>query len=212
MLEVHDTGPGIAPEIRERVFEPFFTTKAEGSGTGLGLAIVYGAVTSHGGTVEARARPGGGTTMRIRLPAAARGSAAVAAAPHRAAPATPGRVLVVDDEPSVAQLVRDALEADGHAVECVTDGASGLALALSGRFDAVVADVRMPGLDGLALVRAIRAERPDIASRVVLATGDTMSDAAERAAATAGVELLVKPFDLDRLRAVVARHTAGRRG
>ncbi len=212
LLEVHDTGPGIPPEVRGRVFEPFFTTKAEGHGTGLGLAIVYGAVTSHGGTVEALARAPHGTTIRIRLPAGGRSGSVVTAGPDRPVAAGRGRVLVVDDEPTVARLLCDALEEQGHTVECVADGASALALALAGDFDAIVADLRMPGMDGLELFRAIRRERPELAASVVLATGDTVSGEAQRAAAEAGVELLEKPFDLERLRASVQRRLAVRRG
>jgi len=212
VLDVEDTGPGIPPEIRARVFEPFFTTKAEGHGTGLGLAIVYGAVTSHGGTVEALARAPRGTTIRIRLPASARLDSSDRSGLEAAAPAGRGRVLVVDDEPSVARLLRDALEAEGHMVQCVEDGPAALALVLEDRFDAVVADLKMPGMSGVELFEEIRRERPDLAAGVVLASGDTVSGDAERAAAEAGVELLEKPFDLDRLRASVQRRVALRRG
>jgi len=212
VIDVADNGPGIPPEMAERVFDPFFTTKPEGRGTGLGLAIVYGAVTSHGGTVEVLSGVPRGATVRIRLPAGRRGEPVAPADPDAPRDALRGRVLVIDDEPNVARMVADALEADGHTVECVADGPSALVRLRRGRFDAILADLRMPGMDGASLVEAIRREHPQLAQRVVLATGDTVSGQAERVAAEAGVELLEKPFDLARLRDCVRRRVSVRRG
>jgi signal transduction histidine kinase/ActR/RegA family two-component response regulator len=212
LVDVEDNGPGIPPEIVSRVFDPFFTTKPEGRGTGLGLALVYGAVTSHGGTVEVLPpRDARGATLRIRLPASGAGSARRAEPRENVTNTTRARVLVVDDEPTVARMVADVLEADGHRVECVTDGTAALERMRGESFDAIVADLRMPGLDGARLVESIRRERPDLMPRVVLATGDTLSDEAERTAAEAGLELLEKPFDLERLRASVRRRASAAR-
>jgi two-component system NtrC family sensor kinase len=211
LIDVEDNGPGIPSEIVSRVFDPFFTTKPEGRGTGLGLSLVYGAVSSHGGTVEVLTRDGRGATLRIRLPASAAGSAREAERREAATIAASAWVLVVDDEPTVARMVADVLEADGHRVECVTDGATALERMRREPFDAIVADLRMPGLDGTRLVESIRRERPDLMSRVVLATGDTLSGEAERTAAEAGLELLEKPFDLERLRASVRRRASSAR-
>jgi len=212
VIDVRDNGPGIPPEVAARVFDPFFTTKPEGRGTGLGLAIVYGAVTSHGGTVEVRSEGSRGATLRIRLPAGGRREPLAATAADAPVAASRGRVLVVDDEPTVARMIADALEADGHAVEYVVDGPSALKRLRNSRFDAILADLRMPGMDGSRLVDLIRSEHPQLAPRIVLATGDTVSGQAARAAAEAGVELLEKPFDLERLRASVRRRVSIARG
>ncbi|MFO1222637.1 MAG: response regulator [Burkholderiaceae bacterium] len=197
-LRVADNGVGVREHDRHRIFDAFMTTKAEGAGTGLGLAVARAVAIEHGGTLrlEAQSPFGRGACFRLELPlrAADAGEAQAVAqgAPHEAAVA--GRVLVVDDEPEVASMMRDALEAEGYEVVSAESGAVALALLDEGRFDAVVSDLRMPDIDGRALWRAIRERDRTLAARFVFVTGDTLSPLASDFRRESGVEGLEKPF------------------
>ncbi|WP_083656301.1 hybrid sensor histidine kinase/response regulator [Mongoliimonas terrestris] len=181
---VLDTGPGIPDAVMPRIFEPFFTTKAVGNGTGVGLAVSHAMIAAHGGSLTAGNRPEGGAWFRVALPEAAAGDAPApetAAPPPRPAEApetTQGgrHVLVVDDEPEVADLLRDILERAGHRVVVADNGATGLARAAEAAFDAVFCDLRMPVMDGRRFRAALAASQPALAARVVFVTGDHLGD------------------------------------
>ena len=206
-LVICDDGPGIPQALRERVFEPFFTTKSEGKGTGLGLSIVYGIITAHGGEIELPPVEKG-ACVRIRLPVSA---AALESTPHDSGRSEPlsvrcARILVVDDEPSVAQLLCETLSHDGHVTQCAADGHAALDALDAAEFDLIVCDIRMPGMSGERFYEEVRRRRPELCERLLLTTGDTVSDAPERFVTRAGLELLHKPFELDQLR----RHVRAR--
>jgi two-component system cell cycle sensor histidine kinase/response regulator CckA len=171
VLEVTDTGPGIPAEMLPRIFEPFFTTRAAQGGTGLGLATVHGIVRQSGGALQIESRPGM-TRFRIHLPRHEGEADEVAAS---APPAMPrkgmGRhVLLVDDEAPLRRLAAVALERAGHQVTQAEDGDSALELIEAGlEPGAMVSDIAMPGLDGVALARAARRHRPGLP--VVLMSG-----------------------------------------
>lgn len=199
---VEDDGPGIPPELRERVFEPFFTTKPEGEGTGLGLAICQGIIREHGGHITLSERLGGGAVFRIELP----GGVDVEERPVRD-PDAPGclRILVVDDEPHIRHYMRATLEAWGHTVTIATDGNDGLARAASEDYDIIITDLRMPGLGGRELFEALARDHPRAASRVVFATGDTVREGTQAFLESTRRPCLRKPFTLNELRTVLAR-------
>lgn len=205
-LEVQDDGPGISDEIRSKIFDPFFTTKPAGQGTGLGLSLVYATVTGHGGTIEATGRPGGGATFRIELPAGARDPAESTPAPPRASERmsrVSARILVVDDETALAQMICEALAADGHTVVPASDPAEAMARIAQERFDLVVSDLKMPGLGAERLHREIARLRPGLENRLLITTGDTVSREPEALAVRIGAGLLHKPFGPDDVRRVV---------
>jgi CheY-like chemotaxis protein len=154
VLEVQDTGEGMDEETEGRVFEPFFTTKDVGSGTGLGLSTVYGIVTQSGGTITIRSAPGLGSTFAIRLPAV-EGERAVALAPEPEATRGAERILVVDDERVVRELLAQMLRDQGYDVSVA--GSAREARALESRWDLLVTDVVMPETDGVELARQIDA-------------------------------------------------------
>jgi two-component system NtrC family sensor kinase len=201
-VDVADTGPGVPPEIAERVFEPFFTTKREGEGTGLGLSICQGIVKEHGGRLSLQSAGRAGATFTVELPAAPTAVASVAA------PAVPApshaRVLVVDDEPHIRHYMRATLEAWGHAVEVSADGEDGLRRALAGDYDIIFTDVRMPGMGGRELFETLLARAPETAARVVFATGDTVAGDTLTFLEQSGRPVLHKPFKLAELRATLA--------
>jgi signal transduction histidine kinase/CheY-like chemotaxis protein len=203
-LEVEDDGPGIPEEIRSRIFDPFFTTKATGQGTGLGLSLVYGTVTAHGGSVRlVRERPG--AVFRIELPRGIPAPAQSVTEGSRTDAALPvsARILVVDDEVSLATLMCEALAADGHQAIPAADGREALDRLSEQEFDLVVSDFKMPGIGAARLGREMETLRPGLSSRILLTTGDTVTQDADLLAAELGTDVLHKPFDLDDLRRAV---------
>jgi PAS domain S-box-containing protein len=197
-LAVADNGPGIPPEIAERMFEPFFTTKEVGRGTGMGLSTVHGIVHEHGGHVIVESRPGAGARFRVLWPALASAIAPVEALP--AGQALPraqlrGRVLIVEDEEAVARFMCDLLEHWGLSVVFVANPSEALAaIREDAGFDVVVTDQTMPGMTGLELAKRITAERPDLPVLLYTGYGDGLTQAMLEAA---GVRrLLHKPLDV----------------
>jgi len=212
-LVVHDTGCGMPPEIVERAFEPFFTTKGPANGSGLGLATAYGAVKEAGGEITLDSRPGGGTEVRIVLPAAAE----AAPPPHAAGPpGTPSvdgagggeSILVVEDEDAVREIVRRILARAGYEVRVAPNPQIALELFGNGigHLDAVIADVVMPGMSGTHMAAQMLEQRPDLP--VLFMSGYTMGEAPGGYTLPSGAPLLRKPFDgqtlLRRLREVLS--------
>jgi PAS domain S-box-containing protein len=160
-IEVADTGVGMDDDTRRRCLEPFFTTKGE-RGTGLGLPMVYGMVQRHSGDLEIESILGGGTTVRIILNCTVGATDDGLPEPLTAAPILPLRILVVDDDPTLRQSLRNILESDGHSVRLACGGREGLdefAAARGGPtpFDVVVTDLGMPHIDGLKVATGVKA-------------------------------------------------------
>ncbi len=197
-ISVADDGPGVPLELRERIFDPFFTTKEVGEGSGLGLSICHGIVSEHGGRIGVRAARGGGAEFVVEVPLVVpdRGSEAVAGA---AAPASPakkaGRILAVDDEPAVRDLLVRVLTADGHRVDTLADGRSAVECILANRYDIILLDVRMPGMSGLEVFEQVRRKDPSLGSRIVFMTGDVMAPETLGFVDGAGARCVTKPFD-----------------
>jgi len=189
---VSDTGPGIAPEIRERIFEPFFTTKAVGSGTGLGLSVAHGIVKSHGGAIVCESEVGRGTRFRVFLPESGRAAAAAAERAQEAA-STSARLLLVDDDESVLFVGRSVLESIGHQVAALASGPEALELFARdpARFDGAILDEVMPRMTGSQLAVELRRLRPGLP--VIIASGH--GPPAAPAFADGSVRYLGKPFE-----------------
>ncbi len=193
-LRVADNGPGVPAEVRERIFDPYFTTKDESAGTGLGLAVARSVAREHGGELMLETgEPGASFLLRLPVQSALAGSPAEAPADEPAAPATQ-RVLVVDDEAEIADLMRAMIESAGYEVATAESGGVALELLAEARFDAIVSDLRMPDMDGAALWREVRARHPAMSRRMLFVTGDTLSPGARRFLNDAGCASLDKPF------------------
>jgi signal transduction histidine kinase/CheY-like chemotaxis protein len=192
-LEVEDTGPGMSMDVMQRIFEPFFTTKAVGKGTGLGLAIVYNIVKTHGGGLSVRSAPGKGTTFRISLPVSTGDQVREISTNGAVRTAVARRILVVDDEPTIGDMLRIGLGRMGYEVVYHRNPLDAVALIEAGaeRFQVVLSDQIMPDMSGIDLIRRIKARNPDV--RCILSTGFSESIDAEAARAAGADAFIRKP-------------------
>lgn len=192
-LSVRDEGHGIPSVIQERIFEPFFTTKPAGEGTGMGLAVVYGIVRGHGGAVEVESVQGHGATFHVYLPRAkAEDSGSIV--PLADCPRGEGHVLFVDDEVAIVRVAKQMLESLGYEVTTSTDSRSALELFCANpeRYDVVMTDQIMPGLEGDAFARELLCVRSDVP--IILCTGYSERVATEEAQAKGIRKFLTKPI------------------
>jgi two-component system NtrC family sensor kinase len=201
-LQVADNGPGIPPAARDRVFEPFFTTKPIGQGTGLGLSLCQGIVESHGGALTLDGTSERGTAFSIRLPITTPPAAAPAGVTVGGA-LTGLSVLVVDDEPDVAEVLVDMLSVDGHRAEIAPNGRVALERLKTGGYDLVMSDIRMPELDGAGFHRELEALDHPMRHRVVFVTGDMLGPEAQEFLERTKVPTLAKPFVFGEVRNII---------
>jgi len=201
VVEVSDTGEGIAPEALSHIFEPFFTTKPLGVGTGLGLSICHGLVAAMGGKLDVESRPGRGTIFRLTLPAGVE-AALPSSLPPRVLTTLRGRLLIVDDEDMVLRALARVLSE--HQIVSKDQAREALALIESGeRFDVIFCDLMMPNMTGMDFYEALLRQKPELASRVVFLTGAVMTSKVASFLDAVPNRRLHKPFDVDNLRALV---------
>ena len=210
LIEVSDTGTGMAPEVMQKIFEPFFSTKEVGRGTGLGLSTVYGIVKQTGGHIIPESELGKGTVMRVYLPryveVAGDAEPARISAPPREQPKDltgRGTVLLVEDEDAVRSFAARALGQRGYRVLEATTGTEALEVFAShnGEVDLVVSDVVMPEMDGPTLMKHLRSERPDV--KIIFISGYAEDAFRRNLSDNEEFMFLQKPFDLKELAAAV---------
>jgi len=194
-LTVSDTGHGIFPENIDRIFDPYFTTKAHGEGTGLGLSVVHGIVKSYKGGITVMSKPGKGTTFDIFLPIIVV-DPVLDEGSDEPLPTGKGRILFVDDEPSLAEVGTHMLESLGYEVVAMTSSTEALELfnAQPEKYDVVVTDMTMPVMTGEALAVEILKVRPDIP--VILCTGFSHQMNKKKAIQLGIKAFIMKPFVL----------------
>jgi PAS domain S-box-containing protein len=194
-IEIADTGCGIAPSVREHIFDPFFTTKPIGAGSGLGLSICHGIVASFGGEIALTDTGEEGSTFRVIVPASDAATAA-AASPGRSTGAARGRarILVVDDEPHVAEIIARALES--YDVTVAESGKRAHALCEAQHFDVILCDVTMPDFDGVDLWEALHAAGQGLERRMAFMTGGTFAARAREFLARVPNRCIEKPFGI----------------
>ncbi len=209
VVEISDNGHGIPDDIQPRIFEPFFTTKDVGEGTGIGLAFSHRIVESHDGVLSLHSEPGKGATFTTTLNTID-GRADTASA-HASLLPDQLSILVVDDEDGVAQLIADLLTEEGHRVTKTTDPRKALRLAEAERFDVVLSDFRMPGMNGETFFRAMEAIAPENARRIGFVTGDAMGPEVRRFLSTSHRPYIEKPIMKDELLTLIDRSIEGGR-
>jgi CheY-like chemotaxis protein len=210
VISVGDTGIGMAPEVKSRIFDPFFTTKGK-AGMGLGLAVSFGIIRRHEGTVEVESELGCGTKFSISLPMAKVDQDSLLPPfdseglpiekPNFEVPRlfdeNQAKVLVVDDEQCVRELLRDLLESEGCRVYMAAGGREALALLEAREFDGVFTDVGMPGMSGWELAHAIRHRNETIPIAVVTGWGDAVGSNEQKDARVDWV--ITKPFRAEKI-------------
>jgi signal transduction histidine kinase len=197
-VAVRDTGPGIPPDCLEKIFDPFFrvtATRTMAKGLGLGLSIVRTLVELHGGTIEARRPDDGGAELHFTLPLRV-------TVESTGAPGTPGRVLVVDDDKDIRELLEDRLRALGYLVETETDGLRALKAVGSSQFTGMILDIGIPSLDGMEVLKQIR--QSDEHLPIIMITASGARDTAIKAISFGAQAYLLKPFDVQELEQVIA--------
>jgi len=208
-VSVSDNGEGMSPDILDRVFEPFFTTKGVGKGTGLGLSQVYGFTRQSGGGIHVESQKGIGTEICLYLPPLSAEDATSAPAQTSADDAhlvEGGRLLLVEDDPGVAAVAMEILEAFGLEVELAENGHEGLRALKTARFDLMLTDVVMPGgMSGVELPHIAAAQWPKM--RIALTSG-YVGDDVDAVLADTTWPLLRKPYSSDQLRALLERMSA----
>jgi signal transduction histidine kinase/ActR/RegA family two-component response regulator len=203
-LEITDTGTGMTEEVQRRCFDPFFSTKGK-AGTGLGLSMVYGIIQRHEGTITVDSKLNRGTTFTICLPVPQAGSIE-AKASKAAGPGRRLRVLMVDDEPNVREILAEFMTGDGHTVETADSSTEGLAKFRAAQFDVVVLDRAMPEMSGDQLAAEMKAVRPDVPIIMLTGFGSMMHAASEKPAA---VDYVVgKPVTMQQLEEALATAAA----
>ncbi len=205
-IRVRDTGPGIPEHLRRRVFEPFFTTKDKG--TGLGLGICFGIVQEHGGSIEHETGADGGAAFVIEVPVSDSpefvASASVMPARSSSRAGEGRRVLVVDDDAYVCDVVMRALQNHHYIVTIARDGSEALHRLKEEDFDVVVSDVRMPGdVDGIELFDYYVSRHPEFADRFIFMTGNLLDTRTMGRLESMHVRFVEKPFDIHHLASIV---------
>ncbi len=219
-LEIWDDGPGIPGVIQARIFDPFFTTKPPGVGTGLGLAIVLGFVRQHGGTVTLQSPPHGGARFVVELPVAP----AVGVQDDEKSAALPAgelpppaeqlvledvlagkvpRILVLEDEPTVASLIADVLREEGMKVDVLLDGSRAVQQAERESYDLAICDMKMPGMDGQKFYQTLLQRQNPLCERMLFVTGDMVAPRTQGFLARHHLTHVAKPFRMEELSSAV---------
>ncbi len=202
VVYITDTGTGMSPEVKQRLFDPFFTTKGK-AGTGMGLAVSFGIIRRHEGSIEVDSEPGRGTTFKISLPKVVTATTeptangteqtTISAAENKV------RVLVVDDETHVREVLIEALESEGCEVVPAESGEIALALydQYAGKFDAVFTDIGMKEMSGWELVSEIRKHSQTLPIAIISGWADAISIQTKNDVKADWI--VAKPFDIDRI-------------
>ncbi|HVV01973.1 MAG TPA: hybrid sensor histidine kinase/response regulator [Verrucomicrobiae bacterium] len=206
-----DNGPGISEQNLSKIFDPFFTTKEVGKGTGLGLSLCYGIVKEHGGSIQVRGKAGEGASFVIELPlpnGAASAAPAVASEPQSSEKNLPGqgkRILVIDDEEGILEILKETLSDSGYSVDTAPDGESALRRASQTSYDLALCDWKMPGLNGQQVYEKLQSSNPRLSERMIFITGDVINEKTRNFLDESKKVCLSKPFSLHEFRAVVGK-------
>jgi two-component system NtrC family sensor kinase len=202
-----DNGPGIPPENISQIFDPFFTTKPVGEGTGLGLSLSYGIIREHDGTITAKNNDGKGVTFIIDLPVVSIKDEHEAVKIMHALPkmerASGNKILVIDDEENILELIKEALAVYGYNVETVCDGEAAIRAVNNQSYDLIICDWKIPGISGQSIYERLRQMNPQALERFFFITGDILGENAEKFLRVEKKICLFKPFSIEQFRTTV---------
>ena len=217
-VDIADTGPGIPDHVLPNIFDPFFTTREVGQGTGLGLSMSHSIVQAHAGELKVRTTPGEGTTFTVELPRAPQGLDAAEKtiggtrrAPDFVLQASASRslsILVVDDEKEIRELAHRYLAGKGHTVTEAATGREALKLVTANDYDGIVLDLRMPDMSGEGFFEWLRRNRPQLAPRVTVISGDLANPQTVEILERIGQPYLLKPFKTHELLAHIEKNAS----
>ena len=200
-INITDNGPGISPEHLHKIFDPFFTTKGPREGTGLGLSICHGIIRQHSGEIWAESQLGVGTTFHIELPILySPDDTDIEEEQIVSIPVQKQRILVVDDEPAIRDLMCQVLTSDGHTTEQPSDSNEALRMIRDHRYDCIIMDLRMPDISGQQLYQIIVDTDPDLARKIMFVTGDTVRRETREFLEATGNPVFSKPINMGDLR------------
>jgi CheY-like chemotaxis protein/anti-sigma regulatory factor (Ser/Thr protein kinase) len=202
---VADDGQGISSENMEKLFQPFFTTKNVGEGTGLGLSVCHGIVAEHNGRIYAESKEGNGATFIVELPIVRQDEEEEPALSKpdavKAKEAVAARILVVDDEPTITQVVKRVLTAEGYEVEAAGTAKEALKLIEDGnRYALMLLDIRMPDMSGIDLYRHLDKTFGSLTKRIIFITGDVLGTDTMDFFSRTRASYITKPFDVEQLK------------
>ena len=193
-IDLSDSGIGMTREIADKIFDPFYTTKGVGN-SGLGLSVSWSLIGRYGGDIQVKSKPGKGTTFILRLARAEAPKAQAAVAKSEGKSAY--RLLLVEDDPEILNILRDMLRLKGHKVVATADGQKALDLIGKEKFDLVLTDLGMPSVSGWEIAKRVKEASPE--TPVVMITG-WGAQFEEEDLAGRGVDLmLAKPLSWDKL-------------
>lgn len=213
-IRFEDNGPGIPKDIQNRIFEPFFTTKESGKGTGLGLSIAYGIINRHGGKFRVQSEPGNGAAFIIELPIIKDPTATdydskipgkeLSASETRRKMRINNRILVVDDENDMVDMLFNLLKSEGYRVDTARNGKVALEKIQIRDYDAIICDVKMPVMSGIQLYEILNERKPKLVKRIIFVSGDMINRETIAFLKNCGCIYLAKPFKIESLKKCVA--------
>ncbi len=210
VLKIEDNGPGIPKEIVGKIFEPYFTTKPAGVGTGLGLSIAHNIMTEHNGRIYYTPSHTGGAGFVLEFPRAAQEQTEIETIapptrPKKPAPNNGRRILILDDQDTIAELLAEMVRLLGHNAVSESDPQRALERVEDEEFDVILSDYRMPGMNGQEFYRAAIAIRPSVEGRIIFLTGDLMNEDTQEFLKDSGAPYLRKPFHMEKVEAAIVR-------
>jgi PAS domain S-box-containing protein len=206
-ISFKDNGPGIAKKNMEKIFDPFFSTRDVGQGTGLGLSVCHGIITEHKGKIWAESKLGKGATFILELPVVTEDRKPMPPEPTVEKPkqVTKAKILVIDDEPFIRQLVSRVLRKEGHEVEALDNAEDALKMIKSKRYSLILLDIKMPGTGGINLYKQFQDIAASLKKRVVFITGDVMDKRSTDFLNKTRTPYIMKPFDAEKLKMEINR-------
>ncbi|MFC2050160.1 PAS domain S-box protein [Chloroflexota bacterium] len=206
-ISFKDNGPGIAKKNLDRIFNPFFSTREVGQGTGLGLSVCHGIITEHKGRIWAESKLGKGATFILELPVVTEDKRPMPLEPTVEEPkkVTKAKILVIDDEPFIRQLVSRVLSKEGHEIEAADNAEDALEMIKSKRYRLILLDIKMPGIGGIKLYKQFQEIAASLKKRVVFVTGDVMDKRSTDFLNKTKAPYIMKPFDAEKLKTEINR-------